>query len=283
MPRCFNIVVLFVFTFFTYQNLYTMRAIWSGSIGFGLVNIPIKLYSATQDSRLDLDMLDSKTLAHIRFLRVNENTGKEVPWEQIVKGYLYKDEYVVLEEEDFEAASPKKNKIIEIESFVEETDIDDIYFESAYFVEPAKGGEKAYALLQQSLEKSGKAGLSRFVLRSQEHLAVIRPRENYLLLQQLRFEEEVRSSADLSLPSSVKLSKRELDMAMELVKQYTAKFDITQYKDEYKAELLKIIKAKASGKKPVVKKMRVVHTKSDDLFDQLKASLGKPAAKKRAS
>lgn len=260
-----------------------MRAIWSGSIGFGLVNIPIKLYSATQDSRLDLDMLDSKTLAHIRFLRVNENTGKEVPWEQIVKGYLYKDEYVVLEEEDFEAASPKKNKIIEIESFVEETDIDDIYFESAYFVEPAKGGEKAYALLQQSLEKSGKAGLSRFVLRSQEHLAVIRPRENYLLLQQLRFEEEVRSSADLSLPSSVKLSKRELDMAMELVKQYTAKFDITQYKDEYKAELLKIIKAKASGKKPVVKKMRVVHTKSDDLFDQLKASLSKPATKKRAS
>ncbi|NLR60079.1 Ku protein [Chitinophaga polysaccharea] len=260
-----------------------MRAIWSGSIGFGLVNIPIKLYSATQDSRLDLDMLDSKTLAHIRFLRVNENTGKEVPWDQIVKGYLYKDEYVVLEEEDFEAASPKKNKIIEIESFVEETDIDDIYFESAYFVEPAKGGEKAYALLQQSLEKSGKAGLSRFVLRSQEHLAVIRPRENYLLLQQLRFEEEVRSSADLSLPSSVKLSKRELDMAMELVKQYTAKFDITQYKDEYKAELLKIIKAKASGKKPVVKKMRVVHTKSDDLFDQLKASLNKPAAKKRAS
>ncbi|TWF44437.1 DNA end-binding protein Ku [Chitinophaga polysaccharea] len=260
-----------------------MRAIWSGSIGFGLVNIPIKLYSATQDSRLDLDMLDSKTLAHIRFLRVNENTGKEVPWDQIVKGYLYKDEYVVLEEEDFEAASPKKNKIIEIESFVEETDIDDIYFESAYFVEPAKGGEKAYALLQQSLEKSGKAGLSRFVLRSQEHLAVIRPRENYLLLQQLRFEEEVRSSADLSLPSSVKLSKRELDMAMELVKQYTAKFDITQYKDEYKAELLKIIKAKASGKKPVVKKMRVVHTKSDDLFDQLKASLSKPATKKRAS
>ena len=179
-----------------------MRAIWSGSIGFGLVNIPIKLYSATQDSRLDLDMLDRKTLAHIRFLRVNENTGKEVPWDQIVKGYLYKDEYVVLEEEDFEAASPKKNKIIEIESFVEETDIDDIYFESAYFVEPAKGGEKAYALLQQSLEKSGKAGLSRFVLRSQEHLAVIRPRENYLLLQQLRFEEEVRSSADLSLPES---------------------------------------------------------------------------------
>ena len=261
-----------------------MRAIWSGSIGFGLVNIPIKLYSATQDSRLDLDMLDSKNLAHIKFQRVNENTGKEVPWEQIVKGYLYKDEYVVLEEEDFEAASPKKSKIIEIEAFVEETEIDDIYFESSYFIEPAKGGEKAYALLLQTLEKTGKAGLSRFILRSQEHLSVVRPRENYLLLQQLRFEEEVRSAEDLALPTHIKLSKKELDMAMALVKEYTAKFDITQYKDEYKAELLKIIKAKAGGKKTVVKKMKVVHTKNDDLFDQLKASLGgKPVAKKRAS
>ncbi|PSL49051.1 DNA end-binding protein Ku [Chitinophaga niastensis] len=259
-----------------------MRAIWSGSIGFGLVNIPVKLYSATQDSHLDLDMLDSKNMAHIKYLRVNENTGKEVPWEQIVKGYLYKDEYVVLEEEDFEAASPKKNKMIEIESFVEETEIDDIYFESPYFLEPAKGGEKAYALLLQTLEKTGKAGLSRFVLRSQEHLSVIRPRENYLLLQQLRFEEEIRSPKELTLPTHVKLEKKELDMAMALVKQYSAKFDISQYKDEYKAELLKIVKAKASGKKTVVKKMRVVHTQSDNLFDQLKASLAKPD-KKRAS
>lgn len=261
-----------------------MRAIWSGSIGFGMVNIPVKLFSATQDSRLDLDMLDSKNGAHIKYQRINENTGKEVPWEQIVKGYLYKDEYVILEDEDFEAASPKKSKIIEIEAFVEETAIDDIYFESPYFIEPAKGGEKAYALLQQTLVKTGKAGISRFVLRTQEHLAVVRPRENYLLLQQLRFAEEIRSSSDLTLPTHVKIEKKELDMAIELVKQYTTEFDISQYKDEYKAELLKIIKAKASGKKTVVKKMRVVHTKSDNLFDQLKASLGaKPTTKKRAS
>lgn len=259
-----------------------MRAIWSGSIGFGLVNIPVKLYSATQDSRLDLDMLDSKGLAHIKFKRVNENTGKEVPWEQIVKGFLYKDEYVILEEEDFEAASPKKSKIIEIESFVDETSIDDIYFESPYFLEPAKGGEKAYKLLLEALQKTGKAGLSRFVLRTQEHLSVVRPRDNYLMLQQLRFEEEIRSPEDLTLPSDVRIAKRELDMATELIKQYTTEFDISQYKDEYKAELMKIIKAKASGKKPVVKKMKIVHTASDDLFDQLKASLGKPA-KKRAS
>ncbi|MGN7821971.1 Ku protein [Chitinophaga sp. 22536] len=262
-----------------------MRAIWSGSIGFGLVNIPVKLYSATQDSRLDLDMLDSHGLAHIRFKRVNENTGKEVPWEQIVKGYLYNDEYVILEDEDFEAASPKKSKIIEIESFVDEVSIDDIYFENPYFLEPAKGGEKAYELLLEALQKTGKAGLSRFVLRTQEHLSVIRPRENYLMLQQLRYEEEIRSAEDLSLPDNVKIAKRELDMAMELIKQYSAEFDISQYKDEYKSELMKIIKAKAGGKKPVVKKMKIVHTKSDDLFDQLKASLGsKPTtSKKRAS
>lgn len=230
-------------------------------------------------------MLDSHGLAHIKFKRVNENTGKEVPWEQIVKGYLYNDEYVILEDEDYEAASPKKSKIIEIESFVEEVSIDDIYFENPYFLEPAKGGEKAYELLLEALQKTGKAGLSRFVLRTQEHLAVIRPRENYLLLQQLRYEEEIRSSEDLNLPDKVKIAKRELDMAIELIKQYSTEFDISQYKDEYKAELMKIIKAKAGGKKPVVKKLKVVHTKSDDLFDQLKASLGgKPStSKKRAS
>ncbi|MFY0253246.1 Ku protein [Chitinophaga sp. 30R24] len=259
-----------------------MRAIWSGAIGFGLVNIPVKLYSATQDSRLDLDMLDSKDGAHIKYQRVNADTGREVPWDQIVKGYLYNDEYVLLDEADFEAASPQKNKIIEITSFVEETEIDDIYFEAPYFIEPAKGGEKAYILLQQTLEKTGKAGLSRFVLRTQEHLAVIRPRDNYLLLQQLRFAEEIRSTEDLHLPAQVKLAKKELDMAMELVKQYSEQFDVTQYKDEYNAELMKIIKAKAGGKKPVAKKMRVVHTKSDNLFDQLKASLGKTPTKKRA-
>jgi len=269
-------------------NTTLMRSIWSGAIGFGLVNIPVKLYSAVQDSRLDLDMLDKKNHARIRFQRINEDTGKEVPWEQIVKGYLYNDEYVILEDEDFEAASPKKNKIIEIEAFVKEEEIDDIYFESPYFIEPDKGGAKAYELLFKTLEKTKKAGLSRFVLRSKEHLAVVRPKDNFLLLQQLRFEQELRKPDDLTLPDArTKVSKRELDMAEELVKQYSAPFDISQYKDEYTAELMKIIKAKAAGKRPTIKKMKVVHTKSDDLFDQLKASLGsgggRSGTKKRAS
>lgn len=259
-----------------------MRAIWSGSIGFGLVNIPIKLYSATQDSRLNLDMLDSTTGSNIKFQRVSEKTGKEVPWAQIVKGYLLKDKYVMLDEDDFMSASPDKSKIIEIESFVEEQEIDDIYFETPYFIEPAKGGEKPYKLLFQALVKTKKAGLSRFVLRAQEHLAVIRPREDYLLLHQLRFEEELRPTSEIKLPENIRITRKELDMALELVKQNSEHFDISRYKDEYKAELLKIIKAKSAGKRAPVKKMKLVFSQSDDLIDQLKASLSKPS-KKRVS
>lgn len=259
-----------------------MRSIWTGSIGFGLVNIPVKVYSAVQDSRLELDMLDGKTLSPIHYKRVSEKTGKEIPWEQIKKGFLLKDEYVLLDEADFEAASPKKTKIIEIEAFVEEHEIDNIYFENPYFLEPGKGGEKAYQLLLKALEKTKKVGLSRFVMRSQEHLSVIRPRDNYLLLQQLRFEEELRSPSEIKVPEGTKISPKELTMALELIKQYTSTFDITQYQDEYKKELMKIIKNKATGKKTPQKKMEVVFTQKDDLFDQLKASLSKPT-KKRAS
>jgi DNA end-binding protein Ku len=258
-----------------------MRAVWSGTIGFGLVNIPIKLYSAVQDSRLDLDMLDKKNHAHIKFQRVNEDTGKEVPWEQIVKGYLYNDEYVILDEQDFEDASPEKSKIITIESFVDEAEIDDIYFETPYYIEPQKAGAKAYQLLLKTLQKTGKAGVGRFVLRTSEHLVVIRPREDYLILHQLRFEQEIRSPKDLELPTSTKIDRKELDMAVKLVEQYSSPFDISAFKDEYTEDLMKIIKAKASGKRRSVKKLTVSHTRSTDLFSQLKASLG--SGKKKAS
>jgi DNA end-binding protein Ku len=258
-----------------------MRAVWSGTIGFGLVNIPVKLYSAVQDSRLDLDMLDKKDHAHIKFQRVNADTGKEVPWEQIVKGYLYNDEYVILEEEDFKEASPEKTKIITIESFVEQQEIDDIYFETPYYIEPDKNGIKAYDLLLKTLLKTGKAGLGRFVLRTSEHLAIISPREDYLMLQQLRFEEEIRSPEELSFPSDTKVNKKELDMAVQLVENYTTEFDISQFKDTYRDELMKIIKAKASGKRRTVKKMKVVRATNTDLFSQLKASL--TSNKKHAS
>ena len=256
-----------------------MRAVWSGSIGFGLVNIPVKLYSAVQESSLELDMLDKKDHSRIRFKRINEKTGREVEWGNIVKGYNLNDEYIVLDDKDFEDASPKKSKIIEISSFVEAAEIDDVYFESPYFIEPDKSGGKAYELLLRTLEKTGKAGVSLFVLRNHENLAIVRPKDNYLMLHRLRFEEEIRKP-EINLPTNVKISKKELDMAVKLVNEYTEAFDIAQYKDEYKKELMKIIKAKASGKKPTVKKLRVAHTKSTDIFEQLKASLG---GKKRVS
>lgn len=258
-----------------------MRSIWTGSIGFGLVNIPVKLYSAVQDSRLDLDMLDKKDHSRIRFQRVNEKTGREVAWENIVKAYNLNDEYVVLDDADFEDAMPKKSKVIEITTFTSTSEIDAVYFESPYFIAPDKSGAKAYELLRATLEKTGKVGVALFVLRSQEHLAVVRAKDDYLMLHRLRFAEEVRQPDDLSLPSKTTIAKKELDMAVKLVEQYTEPFDIEQYKDEYRKELLRIIKAKASGKRAKVKKMKVVTTKSTDLFDQLKASLG--TGKKRAS
>jgi DNA end-binding protein Ku len=259
-----------------------MRSIWTGSIGFGLVNIPVKLYSAVQESRLDLDMLDKKDHSRIRFQRVNEKTGKEVAWENIVKAYNLNDEYVVLDDDDFEDASPKKSKVIEITTFTATNEIDAVYFESPYFIAPDKSGAKAYELLRATLEKTGKVGVALFVLRSQEHLAIVRAKDNYLMLHRLRFAEEVREPEDLSLPGKTTIPKKELDMAVKLVQQYSEPFDIAQYKDEYRKELLRIIKAKASGKRAKVKKMKVVTTKSTDLFDQLKASLGS-GSKKRAS
>src|SRR6201985_1951014 len=147
-----------------------MRSIWKGSIGFGLVSIPVKLYSAVQSSSLDLDMLDSRDHARIKYQRVNENTHKEVPYDKIVKGYKIDEDYVVLEEQDFEDAAPEKSKIIEIESFVDIADVNPMYYETSYYTEPETKNNKAYALLIQALKKSKKAGLARFVFRSTESL-----------------------------------------------------------------------------------------------------------------
>src|ERR1700733_8238372 len=179
-----------------------MRSIWTGAIGFGLVNIPIKMYSATQDSNLDLDMLDKKDHAHIRFKRVNEDTGKEVPWQNIVKGYKLDDRYIVLTDEDFEKASPEKSKIIGINEFVEESKIDGIYYETPYFLEPEKSGAKAYALLRDALQKTGKVGFGSFVLRNKEGLCLIKPMEDILVLCRIRWAEEIRPTDDLTAPKS---------------------------------------------------------------------------------
>jgi DNA end-binding protein Ku len=249
-----------------------MRSLWTGAIGFGLVNIPVKLYSATQQSDLDLDMLDKKDHANIRFKRVNEKTGKEVPWANIVRGYNYDGNYVVLTDEDFKKASPEKTKMIEIAEFVEEAEVDTMFYETPYYLEPQKAGEKAYVLLRDALKKSGKTGLSTFVLRTKESLGLIKPSGKVLLLQKIRYEQEIRATEDLNIPESTP-KPAELKMALTLIDQLTGKFDISKYKDTYAAELMKLIEAKAKGKKVQAPAMKVVHSTSKDLMEQLKASL----------
>lgn len=250
-----------------------MRPIWTGAIGFGLVNIPVKLYSATQSGSLDLDMLDKKDHANIKFMRVNEKTGKEVKWDNIVKGYKYNNDYVILEDKDFEAASAKKTKTIEISDFVKEDEISSIYYETPYYVEPDKSGTRAYELLLQALKKTGKVGIATFVMRSKESLAVLRPDKNVLVLNRIRFEEDIRDPKELTLPEHTAVKPAELQMAVSLINQLSGKFDVSKYKDNYRDELLKLIHAKAKGQKIKVPEMKIVHSKAKDLMSQLKASL----------
>jgi DNA end-binding protein Ku len=252
-----------------------MKSIWTGAIGFGLVNIPIKMYSASQSSDLDLHMLDSHDQANIHFKRVNAETGKEVAWKDIVKGYKLDDKYVILSEEDFERASPKKSKIIEISSFVKTEEIDSVYFETPYYLEPEKSGAKAYALFREALEKSDRAGIGTFVMRNKEHVCMLRSRDKVIVLNTMRFAEEIRSPKDITVPATSSVKPAELKMANSLIDQLTHPFDIKKFKDTYADDLLKLIhaKAKAKGKKVSYPKMKVTHRKSDDLMSQLKASL----------
>lgn len=251
-----------------------MKSIWKGSIGFGLVNIPVKLYSGVQNSNLDFDMLDERDHAKIKFQRINEDTRKEVPYEKIVKGYFLKDKYIILDKHDFEEAAPEKTKIIELENFVDIKEINPIYYETSYYTEPEKQGKKAYALLLKALSKSGKAGIGRFVLRNTENLCVIHPMEDVIIITKIRFQQEIRSLSEITKTGEVNLSKKEMDVGLALIKQYSSKFDLSAFKDDYSNELLKIIKAKSKGKRATVKKMKPQKATSDDLYDQLMQSLG---------
>lgn len=258
-----------------------MKAIWNGAIGFGLVNIPVKIYSATETSKLDLDMLDKSDYSNIRFKRVNENTGKEVKWENIVKGYLMDDKYIVLDEEDYEAASPEKTKILSIDQFVKEAEVDSVYFETPYYLEPQKNGENAYRLLLKALEKTQMVGIGTFVLRDSEAIGMIRPyNDDILVLNRLRFDQEIRNYSDLKIPTHKAPKPAELKMAVNLIEQLSQDFDPTLYKDTYSADLMKIIKQKAKGKgikarkAPPAKEGKVI-----DLMAQLKASLNNSKSK----
>jgi DNA end-binding protein Ku len=273
------------FTPFPHQNQELMRAIWSGAIGFGLVNIPIKMYSATSEAKIELDMLDKHDLANIRFARINVDTGEEVAWGDIVKGYKMDDEYVVLDDEDFEAASPKKSQVIAIEEFIEEDQVDNTLYEAPYFIAPDKGGDRVYALFREALEKAGKVALGTYVMRGREHLCMLKANGNRIDLLRLRFADEVRDPTDLEFPSGTGIKPAELKMALALIAQLSSKtFDAEKYKNTYHDELMKRIHEKAKGKTPSKPKFKVVKSNAADLMEQLKASLettSKP--KKKAS
>ena len=250
-----------------------MKAIWTGAIGFGLVNIPMKLFSATKESSLDLDMLDKKDHSNIHFMRVNEKTGKEVSWENIVKGYKIDGRYVILTDKDFETADAVKTKMIEITEFVKADQIDSIFYETPYYIVPEKSGARAYALLREALLKTNKAAVATFVMRNKEILAVLRANKEVIILNRIRFNQEIRSTDELDLPKKTEIKPAELKMAISLIDQLSKKFDISSYKDTYTEQLLKLIKAKLKGAKPAAPHLRVVHNRATDLMSQLKASL----------
>jgi DNA end-binding protein Ku len=227
------------------------RAIWSGTISFGLLNVPVKLYSAVARRDIALRQIRESDGARIRNRRVAEGTDEEVPYEQIVKAFeITPDRFVPLSRQELEALAPEKTRAIEVQDFVNLSDIDPIYFESPYYLGPAAGAEKAYTLLAEAMRRSGKVAIARFVLRNKEHLAALRPGDGVLTLTTMRFADEVVPPAELedALPSEQpKVAKREVEMAEQLIDSLTSAFDPTAYRDEYREQLLALIERKAAG------------------------------------
>ncbi|MBA3722895.1 MAG: Ku protein [Parachlamydiaceae bacterium] len=253
-----------------------MRALWTGALSFGLINIPIRLFSATEDHGLSFNMLHKKDLSPIRFARICKVDGKEIPYEDIVKGYEYeKGDFVVLTDEDFKRADVRKTKLIDIVDFTYASEIDPILFEKPYYLEPGKGASKAYVILREALKKSKKVAIAKYVLHNREHIGVVMPHDNLLILDQLRYESEIRSPKSLDIPKEAMTTSKEVTMALKLIEHLTTHFKPKQYHDTYTEELQKIIDEKAHGKKPHKKGKEPKITDLQDIMGMLKKSLEK--------
>ena len=253
-----------------------MRALWNGSISFGLISIPVRLYSGSNPRQgIDLDMLHKEDHSPIRFARICRRDGKEVPWDDIVKGYEYQEgDYIVLTQKELDALDAKKTQTIDILQFVHEDDIDIRYFEKPYYLESDKGGDKAYALLRAALKKSGKIALAKFVMHEHEHIAAIKPVGRALVLNQMRYPSDLREPTDLHLPTDSEITEKETEMALKLIKQETKPFIAEDLRDTYTDELEELIKDKAKGKKtPKSKSTKPSASSTKDLMSALKASL----------
>jgi len=273
------------------------RAIWTGSISFGLLNVPVKLYSAVARRGISLREIRESDSARIRHHRVAEGTDEEVPYEKIIKAFeISKDRYVPISKDELASLDPKKTRAIEVQDFVEIAEIDPIYFDSPYYLGPADGAERAYSLLAQAMEASGKVAIARFVFRNKEHLAAIRPGDGVLTLTTMRFADEVVPPSELDdvLPSEQpKVPKREVQMAEQLIDSLTSSFDPSAYRDEYREELLAMIERKAAGEEVVAAPEGEEReaTKAPDLMAALEQSIadvkgkreGRAAKKKPAA
>jgi DNA end-binding protein Ku len=261
-----------------------MRAIWKGSISFGLVNIPISLYPATRREELEFRLLRASDLSPIQYKRVAEADGKEVPWDQIVKGYEYeKDQFVVLKEEDFERADLQATQTVEITDFVALDDINPMFFQKPFYMEPGKGGTKAYVLLRDALSERARVGIAKVVIKTRQYLAAVKPSGKALLLETMHFVDELIEPESLQLPSAAQPSKGEMEMARALIDRMSDKWHPEKYQDDYRTALLKLIEKKieAGGREVEIPKARPKRLSNViDLVDVLKKSLGEAEAKK---
>jgi len=261
------------------------RALWKGSLTFGLVNIPVELHTAVRDSRPHFRMLHAKDKSPVRFQRVCIRDGDEVAWEELVKGYEYeKGRFVVLTKEDFEAAAVEKTRTVDIIDFVKPDEIDDRFFETPYYLLPGKGGERAYALLRAAIRESGRIGIATFILRDAQHLAAVEVIEDALVLSVMRFTDELVDVEQFDFPAEKDIRKPELEMAKALVNSLAASFDPTKYHDQYRQNLMRIIQARLKGKKlhleaPAEPRQAEVV----DLMERLRRSLAGAGGKPRAA
>src|SRR6184192_1542962 len=264
-----------------------MRAIWKGSISFGLVNIPIALYPATRKEELKFRLLRAKDLSPVNYKRVAEKDGKEVPWDDIVKGYEYeKGKYVVLKDEDFQRVDLEATQTVDIQDFVNQEEIDPMFFYKPYYLEPQKGADKAYALLRDALKDSGKVGIAKVVIKTRQYLAGVKPEDGALVLELMHFAEELADPGKLHVPKKLEPGKRELDMAEALIKGMSSKWSPEKYQDDYREALMEVIeeKVEAGGKEIEEKPKKAPKpTKVIDLVSVLQKSLEETGAKKKTA
>jgi DNA end-binding protein Ku len=263
-----------------------MAAIWKGSLTFGLVNIPVELRTAIRSDHISFRLLHEKDLSPVKYERICQSEDKPIPWDEIVKGYEYtKGKFVVLTDADFKTAALERSQTIDILDFVKEDEIDPRYFETPYYLVPGKGGDKPYALLREAIRKTGSVGIGKIIIRQTQHLAGVKVVGDALVLEIMRFANELVDASEYSFPSREAIRPQELQMAEQLVGNLAEPFDPSRYTDEYRANLMRIIKAKMKGKKPSLEEPTSEARDSGvfDLMSRLRASLAEGTGKKGAA